>query len=77
MKLTTQISAIHRGDYQSVLLDEAMALGAEILTHAEAVDVHTGVDTRTAVLTRDGRTLLADVVIGADGRHCHFHLITI
>lgn len=66
--LLTWSSAIHRGDYQRVLLEEAAASGANILTHAEAIDIESKYDAQTSVLLKDGRTLLADVVIGADGK---------
>ncbi|XWX01650.1 hypothetical protein V2A60_009678 [Cordyceps javanica] len=59
--------AIHRGDYQRVLLEEAAQLGAEIMTHAEAVDIESNLDRQSCVLLKSGRRLLADVVIGADG----------
>lgn len=51
-----------------MLLEEATRLGANIMTHAEAVDVETNTDQQTVVLLKDGRRLLADVVIGADGK---------
>lgn len=62
-------SAIHRGDYQNVLLEEATRLGATVLTHTAAVDLQTSMDEQTVVLTADGQKLSADVVIGADGKH--------
>ncbi|KAJ3498988.1 hypothetical protein NLG97_g697 [Lecanicillium saksenae] len=63
--------AIHRGDYQSVLLEEATASGANILTHAEAIDLESHSDAQTSVHLKDGRRLFADVVIGADGLWSH------
>ncbi|KAJ6780591.1 hypothetical protein PWT90_07118 [Aphanocladium album] len=63
--------AIHRGDYQRVLLEAAAACGTNILTHAEAIDIQSNPDAQSSVLLKDGRRLLADVVIGADGLWSH------
>jgi salicylate hydroxylase len=60
--------AIHRGDYQAVLLDEALSLGAVILTNAEVVNMQDHRPSWQQLVTlRDGRQLSADLVIGADG----------
>ncbi|KIW62187.1 hypothetical protein PV04_10385 [Phialophora macrospora] len=60
--------AIHRGEYQNVLLREALDSGAVILTDAEV----TGVENNTSlwkqmVSLKDERQIMADVVVGADG----------
>lgn len=67
----TVYSAIHRGDYQKVLLKAAVDLGATVMTHAEAKNVETSVDSQTIVTLGDGKQLQADAVVGADGR-CRF-----
>lgn len=59
--------AIHRGDYQNVLLDEAVLSGAHIMTNAEVTGVQSASDGPQTVLLKDGRSISADVVIGADG----------
>ncbi|KAJ5238809.1 salicylate hydroxylase, partial [Penicillium chermesinum] len=63
---TEKVYVMHRGDFQRVLLDEAIALGVQILTGAEVVDVTRAADTQY-VSIKDGRSVEADVVIGADG----------
>ncbi|RVX76070.1 hypothetical protein B0A52_00427 [Exophiala mesophila] len=66
----SQWLAIHRGDYQNVLLDAARSLDANIMTNAEVVGVETGTGASLGYQTvnlADGSTLKADVVIGADG----------
>ena len=61
-------SAIHRGDYQNVLLEEALNSGVIILTDGEVTGVE---DDRSSwqqiVSLKDGRKITADVVVGADG----------
>lgn len=60
---------MHRGDFQRVLVDEAKALGVQIMTGAEVIDVtETGFGQRVSI--KDGRFVEADVVIGADGMLC-------
>ncbi|KAK6828370.1 hypothetical protein PG987_011711 [Apiospora arundinis] len=59
--------AIHRGDYQSVLLAEAIDAGAEVMTNAEVVGLEQSQSSQQGVLLKDGRRVEADVVIGADG----------
>lgn len=59
--------AIHRGDYQKVLLDEALAAGAHAVTSAEVTGICSAADGPQTVLLKDGRRISADVVIGADG----------
>jgi hypothetical protein len=61
--------AIHRGDYQTVLLEEAMNSGVNMLTNAEVIGVR---DDRTLwkqiISLKDGREIVTDVVVGADGQ---------
>lgn len=59
--------AIHRGDYQNVLLAEALKAGVKIVTDAEVTDVETAEDGSQRVLLKDESSVDADVVIGADG----------
>ncbi|KAI1643299.1 putative salicylate hydroxylase [Daldinia loculata] len=59
--------AIHRGDYQNVLLKEARAVGAVVLTSADVTGVNLASDGAQTLLLKDGRRISADVVIGADG----------
>lgn len=59
--------AIHRGDYQQVLLQAAIDLGATILTHTEAINVQFSRDEQAIVFLHNGEEMHADVVIGADG----------
>ncbi|KAI8961162.1 putative salicylate hydroxylase [Daldinia sp. FL1419] len=59
--------AIHRGDYQNVLLKEAQAVGATVLTNADVVNVNLASDGPQTLTLKDGRQISADVVIGADG----------
>jgi salicylate hydroxylase len=60
--------AIHRGDYQTVLLNEALAKGADIVTNGDVVGIETSTESLQTIVLRDGRQIEADVVIGADGR---------
>ncbi|OCT45844.1 FAD dependent oxidoreductase domain containing protein [Cladophialophora carrionii] len=55
---------IHRADYQQLLARGALGYGARILFNAQVTKVD--VDTNTVYLA-DGRTLTADLVVGADG----------
>jgi salicylate hydroxylase len=55
---------IHRADYQQLLAKGALGYGTKILFNAEVTRVD--VETNTAYLA-DGRTLTADLVVGADG----------
>jgi salicylate hydroxylase len=57
---------IHRADYQRVLADAALANGAEIMFSANVTGVTTKSE-RPTVYLEDGRTLTADLVVGADG----------
>ncbi|KAH8815290.1 putative salicylate hydroxylase [Xylogone sp. PMI_703] len=59
--------AIHRGDYQNVLLKEALAVGAHVITNAEVTGIKTTSDSPQTILLKDGRSITADVIIGADG----------
>ncbi|KAJ5620921.1 salicylate hydroxylase [Penicillium lagena] len=58
--------AIHRGDYQRVLMEEASALGVRIMTGAEVVDIVRAPSGQQNVVLKDGSCLGVDVVIGAD-----------
>ncbi|KAI1608241.1 putative salicylate hydroxylase [Exophiala viscosa] len=55
---------IHREDYHTILLDEALRLGATLQrdAHVENINVE-----GTEIAMMDGSTMQADVVIGADG----------
>lgn len=67
---TNSNSAIHRGDYQSVLLEAAREAGADILTNAEVIGIAEGIGEsfgKHMVVLKDGKSLVADVVVGADG----------
>ncbi|KAI1479277.1 putative salicylate hydroxylase [Daldinia eschscholtzii] len=55
------------GDYQNVLLTEARASGAVVLTSADVTSVDLASDGPQTLLLKDGRKISADVVIGADG----------
>ncbi|CAM1509688.1 Fc.00g000230.m01.CDS01 [Cosmosporella sp. VM-42] len=59
--------AIHRGDYQNVLLAEALEVGASVVTDAEVTGVETARDRQQILLLKSGQRIEADVVIGADG----------
>lgn len=60
---------IHREDYHSVLLEEALALGAELELGAQVDSIDSS---GTHVTLADGSTRTADVVVGADGKtSCH------
>ncbi len=61
-------SAIHRGDYQRVLLETAAEVGANIITDADVTGIETASDGPQTLLIKDGRRISADVVIGADGK---------
>ena len=57
---------IHRAKYHQLLLNEAMRHGAEVKAGCDVVDVKTDADD-VSVKLHDGRSVDADVVIGADG----------
>ena len=64
--------AIHRGDYQDVLLKSAKDAGAKLILNADvtasapaASDI--GREGQEVVVLKDGREFAADLVIGADG----------
>ncbi|OQV07457.1 FAD binding domain-containing protein [Cladophialophora immunda] len=62
--------AIHRGDYQNVLLEAARKNGAKIITNGEVTGIEqgTGEDLgKQIVLMKDGNRMMADIVVGADG----------
>ncbi len=58
-------SVIHRADYHTVLLDEAVRLGAQIQLNAKVVDIKSS--QRPEVVLESGDVISADVVVGADG----------
>ena len=49
------------------LLEEASASGAHIMTNVQVTDVRFAQDGPQTILLKDGRSISADVVIGADG----------
>ncbi|KAH8913104.1 FAD/NAD(P)-binding domain-containing protein [Coniochaeta sp. PMI_546] len=59
--------AIHRGDYQKVLLSEALEVGAVVETNAEVTNIEPAADSQQTIVLKDHRIIQADVVIGADG----------
>jgi salicylate hydroxylase len=65
----TRSRAIHRGDYQKVLLSEALDMGADVTTSAEVISIESTTDAQQRIMLRDGRRIEADVVVGADGTH--------
>lgn len=56
---------IHRADYQMILLNRAIALGANVRLGAEAVDIDFE---KTQVVLLDGSIVTGDVIVGADGK---------
>ena len=58
---------MHRGDFQRVLVEEALSLGVDILTGAEVIDVIESAN-RQNLNIKGGKIIEADVVIGADGK---------
>jgi salicylate hydroxylase len=56
---------VHRADYHRVLMTEAQRVGVVVSTDAEVVNV--SFEGKPTVTLHDGRVLLADVVVGADG----------
>ena len=66
------LRAIHRGDYQDVLLKTAEEVGAKLLLNAEVTTIapatpDNGREGQEIVSLKDGRQFAADVVVGADG----------
>lgn len=64
--------AIHRGDYQHVLLKSAEEAGVNLVLSAEVTAITPAVagtneEGRECVALKDGRNFAADVVVGADG----------
>jgi 2-polyprenyl-6-methoxyphenol hydroxylase-like FAD-dependent oxidoreductase len=66
------ISVIHRADYHTVLLDEALRLGADLRKNSEVVDGNFS-PPNPYVLLQTGEKVEGDVIIGADGRHLDLH----
>lgn len=60
-------SVIHRGDYHTVLLNEALRLGASLREGAEVVDGNFS-PPQPHVILRTGEVVEGDVIVGADGR---------
>jgi salicylate hydroxylase len=64
--------AIHRGDYQDVLLKSAKEAGAKLILSAEVTAItraasETSQGEQEIVVLKDGRRFAADLVVGADG----------
>ncbi|KAK4943605.1 hypothetical protein LTR10_016900 [Elasticomyces elasticus] len=62
--------AIHRGDYQNVLLDASRRNGARILLDADVTGIEEGTGEalgKQIVLMKNKDPITADVVVGADG----------
>ena len=57
---------IHRADYQNVLLDEALRLGADLRLDQQVERVECN-ETEPCAVFKDGNRLEADVIVGADG----------
>lgn len=58
----------HRANLHSCLLDRAVELGGNIMTNAQVQNFAISEDDTTAsVLLADGRVLVADLIVGADG----------
>ena len=55
---------IHRADYQRILYDTALKLGAEVFMSARVVSID---PEKPSVTTMDGTEFKADVIVGADG----------
>ena len=55
---------IHRADYQRILFDRAVELGAEVILSARVASLD---QEKPSVTTTDGRVFEADVIVGADG----------
>lgn len=51
-----------------MLLKEALAAGANVVTNTEVVGIEQSLDGPQGVLLKDGDRVDADVVIGADGK---------
>lgn len=58
-------SVLHRADYVKILLEEAIAAGAQIILGANVVDIDFDVP---HVVVHDNETIKADVIVGADGK---------
>jgi salicylate hydroxylase len=58
---------IHRADFHKILHERAMEVGVifQVNSHVTSVDASVPI-----VILKDGRTLQADVIIGADGMFC-------
>lgn len=57
----------HRADLHSALLDRAQELGATFQTNSRVIDVDVSKPNTSTVHLADGRSMTADLVIGADG----------
>ena len=57
---------VHRVDYQSILADAAVANGVKIEFAQKVVHLNTN---NITITLADGRTLKADLIVGADGIH--------
>lgn len=65
--LSEDDSTIHRADYQRVLADEAIRLGAEMRFGANVV--HVECTEAPFVRLESKEKIHADLVVGADGRY--------
>ncbi len=61
------VSVIHRADYHTVLLNEALRLGADLRKNSEVVDGDFS-PPKPYVLLQTGEKVEGDVIVGADGR---------
>ncbi|KAK5065096.1 hypothetical protein LTR84_000932 [Exophiala bonariae] len=55
---------IHRADYQRILYDEAIALGARVILATSVASVDPD---KPSIITTNGTEYLGDVIVGADG----------
>ena len=55
---------IHRADYQKLLYDAAVELGAKVILNARVDKVD---DATTTVFLENGDTFKGDLIVGADG----------
>lgn len=62
-----EVAAIHRGDLIDLLHEASVEAGVEIRCGQEVVGVEPGPQGGATVVTADGRRLVADLVLGADG----------
>ena len=56
-RLTHLHRAIHRGDYQMVLLEETLKAGAEVMTDADVVAIEPSADIQQTLVLKNGRRM--------------------